>query len=96
MEHVFYAILFFIVAILLANPLDSVRLVVAINPHDSATNPQYNYPANPVSEKSNSKKTTSTNIFLLCTGLIRIAEACRKKGLGEIKIIQRRSLPDTV
>ena len=69
MKHVFCTILFFIMAILLTIPVNSVRLVVAINPHDSGINPQYNYPANPVSEKLNTKVIISIGLLLLCIAL---------------------------
>ncbi len=96
MKQIFYTILFFIVAILLTNPVNSVRSVVAVNPHDSCTNPQYNYPTNIGSEKPNSKEFIPIIILLLSIGLIGLAEACKQKKLGETIIMERKALPDSV
>ena len=96
MKHVFCTILFFIMAILLTIPVNSVRLVVAIDPHGSDTNPQYNYPTNPVSEKLNTKVIISIGLLLLCIALIGPAEACKQKDFGEIRILERTSLPGGV
>ena len=96
MKHVFCTILFFIMAILLTIPVNSVRLVVAINPHDSGTNLQYNYPANPISEKLNTKVIISIGLLLLCIALINPAEAYKKKDFGGIRILERTSLPGGV
>ncbi|MDC3237206.1 hypothetical protein OAT93_00555 [bacterium] len=96
MKHVFCTILFFIMAMLLTNAVNSVCLVVVVNPHDSGINPQYNYPANPVSEKLNTKVIISIGLLLLCIALINPAEAYKKKDFGGIRILERTSLPGGV
>ncbi len=96
MKHIFCTILFTIVAILLTNLINSVRLVIAIYPPDSCTNPQYNYPTKPVSEKHNSKEIVSIIILLLSIGLMGFAEACKQKKLREIIIMKRTALLDSV